>query len=195
MKLSQIVVDTKAQEEGEWRDHPYFDGVKVLVRSISSEAYRKRQTALQNRLPRRTRKTGDAIAAQLEIDRQARDVLVAGWTGIDDAEYSEETAREWAKDPKFRRFFDGVYELSLDIGPPYPPKPTWELLGETLLRLGRPAEARAAFERALELAPGRTLALTGLAEAAAGEGDEAGAAEARARLAGNLAGERSAAVP
>ena len=107
---------TQAQEEGEWRDHPYFDGVKVLVRSISSEAYRKRQTALQNRLPRRTRKTGDAIAAQLEIDRQARDVLVAGWTGIDDAEYSEETAREWAKDPKFRRFFDGVYELSLDIG-------------------------------------------------------------------------------
>ncbi len=76
--------------------------------------------------------------------------------------------------------------LSLDIGPPYPPKPTWELLGETLLRLGRPAEARAAFDHALALAPGRTLALTGLAAAAAGEGDEEAAEEARGRVAGNL---------
>lgn len=77
-------------------------------------------------------------------------------------------------------------ELSLDIGPPYPPKPTWELLGETLLRLGRPAEARDAFDRALALAPGRTLALTGLAEAAVAEGDEEAAAEAQGRVAGNL---------
>ena len=71
--------------------------------------------------------------------------------------------------------------LSLDIGPPYPVKPSYELLGETLVRLGRPAEARAAFERALHLAPGRRLSLQGLAEAAAAAGNAETAADARGR--------------
>jgi tetratricopeptide (TPR) repeat protein len=75
--------------------------------------------------------------------------------------------------------------LSLDIGPPHPVKPSYELLGETLIRLGRPAEAQAAFERALDLAPGRRLSLQGLAEAAAAAGDAETAAEAQGRLNAN----------
>jgi tetratricopeptide (TPR) repeat protein len=63
--------------------------------------------------------------------------------------------------------------LPLEFGPPAIVKPTHELLGELLLAAGRPAEAQREFQRALELAPGRSLALLGLARAARGAGDTA----------------------
>jgi tetratricopeptide (TPR) repeat protein len=56
--------------------------------------------------------------------------------------------------------------LPADFGPPAIVKPSHELYGEVLLRLGRPAEARAQFEKALDRAPRRRLALDGLAAAA-----------------------------
>jgi tetratricopeptide (TPR) repeat protein len=46
--------------------------------------------------------------------------------------------------------------MPFEFGPPAVVKPTFELLGEQLLALGRTAEARAAFERAAERTPGRT---------------------------------------
>lgn len=52
--------------------------------------------------------------------------------------------------------------LPVEYGPPDVIKPSHELLGEALLALGRHAEARREFERALELAPGRARALLGL---------------------------------
>lgn len=51
--------------------------------------------------------------------------------------------------------------MPYDFGPPVIRKPSNELLGEVLLELGQPAEARAAFDAALELAPGRVLSLEG----------------------------------
>lgn len=60
-----------------------------------------------------------------------------------------------------------------EYGPPDIVKPTHELLGEVLLAAKRPAEAVAEFRRALELAPGRSRALLGLARAAAASGDKA----------------------
>jgi tetratricopeptide (TPR) repeat protein len=50
-----------------------------------------------------------------------------------------------------------------EFGPPMPPKPAHELLGETLLSLGRPDLARVQFELALLRAPKRALSLLGLA--------------------------------
>ncbi len=47
--------------------------------------------------------------------------------------------------------------LPFEFGPPAIVKPTFELLGEELARLGRKGEARAAFTRAAERTPGRTL--------------------------------------
>lgn len=44
-----------------------------------------------------------------------------------------------------------------EYGPPAVVKPTFELLGEELKKLGRADEARAAFTRASERTPGRTL--------------------------------------
>ena len=65
--------------------------------------------------------------------------------------------------------------LPVAFGPPAIDLPTHELLGEFLLRHGRRDEARAEFERALALAPGRRRAARGLAAATA-LGDGAGAA-------------------
>jgi tetratricopeptide (TPR) repeat protein len=48
--------------------------------------------------------------------------------------------------------------LPFEFGPPRILKPTHELLGEELARLGRSGEANKAFDRALERTPGRTLA-------------------------------------
>ncbi|MEZ5313534.1 MAG: hypothetical protein R2862_07705 [Thermoanaerobaculia bacterium] len=56
--------------------------------------------------------------------------------------------------------------LPVDFGPPTVDKPTHELLGEFLLRKGRRDEAAAEFRLALARAPGRRLALAGLAAAA-----------------------------
>lgn len=54
--------------------------------------------------------------------------------------------------------------MPFQFGPPLIVKPTFELLGEELLLLGRHEEAAAAFERATGRTPGRTPAVRGLAE-------------------------------
>jgi tetratricopeptide (TPR) repeat protein len=60
--------------------------------------------------------------------------------------------------------------LPYEFGPPTILKPGNELLGEVLLELGKPAEARAAFDAALALAPGRVLSVEGRKRSAAAPG-------------------------
>jgi len=72
--------------------------------------------------------------------------------------------------------------LIIEFGPPTVVKPTWELRGEMLLAMNRPAEAQAAFSRSLELQPGRLLSLQGLLRAARANGDTAVAARAERDL-------------
>jgi len=55
-------------------------------------------------------------------------------------------------------------KLPIAFGPPAIDKPTYELLGEFLLRRGRKDEARTAFEQALARTPGRRLPLARLSE-------------------------------
>lgn len=62
--------------------------------------------------------------------------------------------------------------LRYEFGPPGVVKPAHELMGEVLLELGRPREAVAAFERALERTPKRARSLMGLARAAETAGDQ-----------------------
>ncbi|HKV35865.1 MAG TPA: tetratricopeptide repeat protein [Pyrinomonadaceae bacterium] len=61
-------------------------------------------------------------------------------------------------------------------GPPSLIKPTHELLGEILLRAGRPADAVALFKTALLRQPNRARSLLGAARAAAQSGDQTTAA-------------------
>jgi hypothetical protein len=58
---------------------------------------------------------------------------------------------------------------------PGPLLPAAELLGDLLVELGRPAEARAAYARTLTTEPGRARALFGAARAAEAAGDAAAA--------------------
>ncbi len=68
--------------------------------------------------------------------------------------------------------------LPVEFGPPGVVKPTRELLGEVLLAAGHPGAAQTAFQRALQQAPNRWLALRGLVQAAAAAGDRAAATAA-----------------
>ncbi len=57
--------------------------------------------------------------------------------------------------------------MPFEFGPPAIEKPTFELLGEQLMALGRPAEAAAAFRAALARAPGRAVTVEALRAASA----------------------------
>jgi hypothetical protein len=72
--------------------------------------------------------------------------------------------------------------LAPPSGPPDPPKPAHELLGETLLGLVRPAVAAAAFTTSLRRTPRRPASLLGAARAAAAAGDGAAASDYYALL-------------
>jgi hypothetical protein len=74
-------------------------------------------------------------------------------------------------------------EIPMEYGPPSLNKPANELFGETLLEHGRTQEARAAFEAAQILAPGRGQSLIGLSECARVLKDTELAASVDARLA------------
>lgn len=63
--------------------------------------------------------------------------------------------------------------MSAPNGTATPVKPAFELYGEVLLGLGKPAEAKKAFETSLLRMPNRTLSLRGLARAAGETGDAA----------------------
>jgi len=65
--------------------------------------------------------------------------------------------------------------LPFEFGPPFVDLPTYELLGDLLLTAGNAAQARDAFQAALQRTPERTTCLSGLARAETGSGDaEAG---------------------
>ena len=52
--------------------------------------------------------------------------------------------------------------LPQPFGPPVLAKPSWEMLGDEYLALGRRAEAAEAYRRTLAAAPGRRLSMEGL---------------------------------
>ena len=73
--------------------------------------------------------------------------------------------------------------MPMAFGPPMVALPSWELLGEELLRAQRPAEAAQAFRNALARAPGRTRSLEGLLKSEELSGEAAAAAATRVELA------------
>lgn len=64
----------------------------------------------------------------------------------------------------------GEKALPYAFGPPHPEKPSYELLGEILLKEGQPAAAEAAFAEALLRAPNRTQTKAALQRASAARG-------------------------
>jgi tetratricopeptide (TPR) repeat protein len=72
--------------------------------------------------------------------------------------------------------------MPYEFGPPVPPKPAHELLGEMLLSLGRPDLARVQFELSLLRTPKRALSLLGLARSFEQSGSTAEAWETYTEL-------------
>ena len=101
---------------------------------------------------------------------QLKAALLAAQGHIDDAIAAARQAVDQGKD------------LAYAFGPPYPGKPSSELLGELLLRQNKPAEARTAFEAALQGMPNRAQTLLDLARAESAMGDRAAAAKSYAIL-------------
>ena len=75
--------------------------------------------------------------------------------------------------------------LPADFGPPVLSLPPHELLAELLMQSGDATLSQRAWQRALQLAPGRSRALAGLDSAALAAGDSALASEALQKLEAN----------
>ena len=84
-----------------------------------------------------------------------------------------------------------VEALAPPRGAASPVKPVYELYGEILSDLGRPADAIEKFEMSLARMPNRPRSLLGLARAYAATGDEDGASEAYSQLIEVWAGRQS----
>jgi tetratricopeptide (TPR) repeat protein len=67
-------------------------------------------------------------------------------------------------------------KMAFDFGPPPILKPPQELLGELLLKDGKPKQAAEAFQSSLKRAPNRSLSLLGLARAQNAAGEKSAAA-------------------
>lgn len=74
--------------------------------------------------------------------------------------------------------------MPMEFGPPAIVEPSHEVLATMLLEM-EPREALEHWQRALAMAPGRSVALRGLAGAAVATGDKAEAARALERLMAN----------
>jgi tetratricopeptide (TPR) repeat protein len=74
-----------------------------------------------------------------------------------------------------RRAATSYENMAFDFGPPPILKPPHELLGELLLKDGKPKQAQEAFEASLKRAPKRAQSLLGLARAQEAAGDKAAA--------------------
>ena len=81
-----------------------------------------------------------------------------------------------------------VVGMRLPNGAASPVKPPYELYGEILLELDRPAEAVTRFKTSLERMPGRARSLLGLARAAAASGDRVTATAQYEKLRSNWSG-------
>ncbi|MFQ5674759.1 MAG: tetratricopeptide repeat protein [bacterium] len=169
-----------ALETGKWQDRINRLGIKISdMNTESAAAYLfltgkmaldkgDAQTARNalDQMQQRTAENKGAAALQLELAALIR--LTEGEQ--DDALdlLNKATAIEDA--------------MPLDFGPPWPLKPSHELLGEVLLKLDRPAEAQHQFELALQRTPRRAFSLLGLARAAARSGDSSTANQSYRKL-------------
>jgi len=155
--------------------HPEHDGATLFARGLA--AVRAGDPA-----------GAEALAARLAEDEGAESRVMAL-----ELEGLALLARERPDEAVARLTAAAELEATMPppSGPPEPPKPAHELLGETLLDLGRPAEAADAFAASLRRTPRRPASLLGAARAAQAAGDEA---EAR-RFASELASIWHAADP
>ena len=165
-------------EAEEWNTLPVTDDSsahELLATGISAVKTGDLATAEQAEATLRTMAEGDNPSNQIMYREVAALVRLARGQGDAALALMDEAVA----------LVDG---MRLPNGAANPVKPPYELYGEILLELDRPAEAVTRFETSLQRMPGRARSLLGLARAAARNGDRETAAEQYAKLLSNWQG-------
>lgn len=116
MKLNDMAIDPEKLEHGAWvSDIPDMGELRLKVRGIGNNDFRKLQTKLVEAEPRQFKTGGrvsperqDAITAKCLIH-----TILIDWSGLvgennEPIPYSKELATELLTSPKYRRFRDAV---------------------------------------------------------------------------------------
>lgn len=116
MKLSEIKIDPKKFEQGDWvGEIPEMGELRLKVRGIGNSDFRRMQSKLTEAEPRKYRVAGrlpperqDAITAQCLLH-----TVLIDWDGVQGEDgqplpYSEELARDLLTKPEFKRFREAV---------------------------------------------------------------------------------------
>jgi tetratricopeptide (TPR) repeat protein len=115
--------------------------------------------------------------------RGAETEALDGIRGLEVAALSAAMKKDYVKAIELmKKATEQEEQSSPPSGPPSLIKPTHELLGEILLRAGRPADAATQFKIALLRQPNRARSLLGAARAAAQSGDQTTAAAMYSKL-------------
>lgn len=84
VEFDALLVDARAQDEGDWVSHPDYEGLEIKTRSLAAAAYRD-EVARQVRAASRGFRPGEPLPAAT-IDRINREALikccVLDWRGL-----------------------------------------------------------------------------------------------------------------
>jgi tetratricopeptide (TPR) repeat protein len=151
-------------------DYPFAEETFDYVNAIS--AIRRGDLVVAREAAARVEKEGQRAAAWMKEQKMDEPGSGDGtliYNGelhalLTAAEAQAGGSKEKAQDAvlELQRLAAKEHAMPLEFGPPSIEKPTDELLGEILLQLHRPAEARDAFHAALSRTPGRKLVVESL---------------------------------
>jgi hypothetical protein len=133
-------------------DDLFAIGISTAKTGALDRTEKVRQTLAQRAT---AREEGDMRPAIAIMERELAAVIAQASGHLDEAIATADAAAR------------AELALPAPLGLPHPIKPATELLGELLLDAGQPARARTAFEQTLQRHANRSLAVLGLARAAA----------------------------
>lgn len=115
MKLSDGIINTEAQEKGDWVENvPEMEGVRLKVRGAGNADWRKLEARLLAAVPRKKRVGGLDPDEQDRITSEC--IFACGlldWDGFENDDgtplpYSKEVARQILFQPEYQRYRFGV---------------------------------------------------------------------------------------
>ncbi len=169
--LAHFLIDTQLWNDAaaRWKvppgDYPFAESALDYTDTIG--AIRRGDLAAAREAAARTSSSAQRAAAAMK--KMMNDSSMDGVFVIYNGELHAMLAAAEGKSPdavaELKTMATKEHALPLEFGPPNIEKPTDELLGELLLQLHRPAEARDAFQAALARTPGRKIDVDGLARA------------------------------
>lgn len=127
MNLTDVQVDPKAIESGEWVDDlPGGDGIRIRTRGITSKVFEAKRDLKVRKLPRSERNGPGGMIPTETMNRITAEVLLEDclleWDGLFEfeggpkVEYSKEKARELLLNPAYRPLYDICFVAATMVG-------------------------------------------------------------------------------